>query len=1229
MMPKVRRCFQSWIAFLLLLQGEKALAANQAFRCQTLSVSKPSDALPSEKRFQSLPAEITGLNLTHQFPEGGDLHLLQDFGASAGVCTGDVDGDGLPDVFIGNYNKGGRLYRNMGRMKFEDMTIESGVETHGKWTTGVSFVDIENDGDLDLYVCAYRSPNMLFLNDGKGRFKEDAHGFGLDYNGASIVMSFADYDLDGYLDGYLVTHRYVDSPESKLPQTTQDTFKRGILVRGQSGYVVAPEFQELFGTINKGRGRIELLIVGQADHLYRNEGGKGFRDISLNAGVAGNDIGLAAIWWDYNDDGKPDLYVSNDYKGADKLYANQGDGTFKNVAVDALPYMPWSSMGTAIGDVNNDGHMDLLATDMAGSTHPRRNLIDDDLYRERWFYLETLPKQVRRNTLYLGSGIDRVYESAHLSGVSQTDWTWSPKFADFDHDGRLDLFISNGMARDFLHGDMSQTMRRVGNDKWWGYPVHRERDLMFRNAGQLQFEEVGAQWGLDSVQASFGSSVADLDRDGDLDLLITHLEAPVSLFRNDTPSGQRLLVRLQGNESNQFGLGAKVQLVSSGITQTRVIGSNSGFMSADEPVAHFAVEESSQEDLLRIEWPGGRVQVIQDPPQNVLITVKEEGGKLHNGAANNGSVSDASTLFEVHPLAQSLLHRRIPHDEFSIEPLLPARLGNLGPPLAVADVNRDGLEDFFIGGTMVAPGHLMIQSSNGAFTEQKLPDGIQGVSYADRDALFFDVDVDGDEDLLVVAHNPAPAGRADVSLNRLYLNDGNGEFQIKADGIGAREMNSGSTIAAADYDRDGDLDLFVGNRSVPGSFGTSPVSGVLINNGGTFSSHTDWAKKDQGRIGMVASACWSDVNADGWIDLLVAIHWGSVRLWLNREGILEEATSEAGLGLLKGRWNGMSAGDLDNDGDIDFLLTNVGRNEPVHGNHGLSHGVVVGFLKDTRRRAIIEYYSSGGVAYPLRTRSALFAGIPELNKLFPSYASFTNIQLDQLLDAIKLQDPMKFQTTTSDTGVLWNDGKGRFQFKPLPVESQLAPSYGSLISDFNADGNADILLAQNDYARSPELGPSTAGTALLLLGDGKGGFVMMPLQQSGLRVFDEMRSLALMRREGDLAPGLIFGIHHGAPKLFKSRQDNKRWSIRLVGQPGNLRASGSRLEVEFKSGEKRYYEIHAKSGYASQSSPMISFPHDPSSNASVKLRVIWPKGRISEHSIQPDDQREYEVTEPE
>ena len=603
------RCL--WLALIgpLCLMPWKA---SQGDAIQELKATSSPLENSSGSRFRRIPEENSGLNLTHHFPDEAPLRLFQDFGASTGICTGDIDQDGLPEVFVGNYNQEARLYRNLGGLRFEDITHSSGISTGQKWCTGAGFADLDNDGDLDLHVCAYRSENMVFLNDGQGHFQEAAQSLCLNFSGASIMMSFADYDQDGFLDGYLVTHRYVDIADSKLPSNTRETMDRNLLKRGKSGYEIAPAYEELFGIMDKGGGRMELMITGQADHLFQNNQGQRFTDVSHSAGIAGNDIGLAAIWWDYNDDGAPDIYVSNDYKGADKLYENQKDGTFKNVHLRALPYVPWSSMGSAIADINNDGLVDLIASDMAGTSHARRNLINDDLNRERWFYLATLPKQVRRNTVFLGTGSERVLEAAAFAGLSQSDWTWSPKFGDFD-------------------------------------------------------------------------------LDGDLDILITHLEAPVTLLENTSGEGKRLLIELQGVKSNRKGIGSKITLTTSHGMQTRYLGANSGFISADEPVAHFAVPEGIDQASLEILWPNGRLQTARLTQWNAHHLI-QEAPDLSPGVSRESGKTEP--LYAAIQLPLDLMHRENPYDDFAVQPLLPARLSNLGPPLAVADVNRDGLEDF-------------------------------------------------------------------------------------------------------------------------------------------------------------------------------------------------------------------------------------------------------------------------------------------------------------------------------------------------------------------------------------------------------------------------------------------------------------------------------------------------------------------------------------------------------
>jgi len=421
---------------------------------------EPSRSPRIESPVRTPAAERTGIDLVYSFPTNAAFELLQDQGCASGVCFGDYDADGNADVFLTHYNRGCRLYRNLGDWRFDNVTDRAGVAGRGRWCAGATFVDIDDDGDLDLYVCVFNGPNLLYVNRGDGTFAEQARAFGLDYSGASVMMAFADYDRDGRLDGYLVTHRLNVGTDHRLPANSQAAFRRLIVrVTGPGQIEIDPAYRELFAIVSKGAGRTELIIAGQPDYLFHNEGGNRFAIVNHKAGIAGNDIGLAATWWDFNDDGLPDLYVSNDYKGPDRLYRNNGDGTFTDVARTALPHVPWSSMGADVADIDNDGRMDFMATEMEGSTRFRRMTINGDLSEERWFLTASEPRQYQRNALYLGTGTDHALEVAYLAGLDGTDWTWSPKFADLDNDGRVDLFIANGMSRDFVNADLVGRMR--------------------------------------------------------------------------------------------------------------------------------------------------------------------------------------------------------------------------------------------------------------------------------------------------------------------------------------------------------------------------------------------------------------------------------------------------------------------------------------------------------------------------------------------------------------------------------------------------------------------------------------------------------------------------------------------------------------------------------------------------------------------------------------------------
>ncbi|MCI0539512.1 MAG: CRTAC1 family protein, partial [Verrucomicrobiales bacterium] len=594
-------------------------AATAPDRTQAPSSSVPRSGAPldwiplnraaaseAKSLFERLPGQQTGIDLIHEFPKDVPFEYLQDQNFGSSVCVADYDEDGKPDIFLSNYNRGNRLYRNLGDWRFEDVTVRAGVSGEGRWCAGAVFVDIDNDGDLDLYVCVFNAPNLLYVNQGDGTFREQARTFGLDFAGASVMMAFADYDLDGRLDAYLVTHRLNVATDFRLPRTSKEAFSRKIVQAEPGGRLaVGAAHSELFEIIDKGKGRTELIIAGQRDYLWHNDGNGKFRDVTARAEIRGNDIGLAATWWDYNGDGLPDLYVSNDYKGPDHLYRNQGDGTFIDVARSALPHVPWASMGADIADINNDGRMDLIATDMAASTHVRRMMINGDLEKERWFLIIADPRQYGRNALFLGTDLDHLLEAAHLTGLESTDWTWSPKFGDLDNDGWTDLFIANGMSRDFVNGDLLNRMKERGNRGWLSTPVLREANLAFRNLGDLQFKKVGTEWGLDQISASSGAAFADLDRDGDLDLIVANFGEPVSVFRNASEAGHRVLVRLKGTRSNSWGIGATVSAVTTSGRQTRCLALSSGFISANEPLVHFGLGDQNEIRRLSVEWPSG------------------------------------------------------------------------------------------------------------------------------------------------------------------------------------------------------------------------------------------------------------------------------------------------------------------------------------------------------------------------------------------------------------------------------------------------------------------------------------------------------------------------------------------------------------------------------------------------------------------------------------------------
>lgn len=1216
-----------WIACALAF----ALATSSARAETPPSVPLPTRSISPGPLLERLDPASTGITLVHEFPANAPLTLLQEQGAGAGICAGDIDGDGLPDLFFSNYQRGSRLYKNLGNWKFLDVTERAGISTQDRWCAGVTFVDIDGDGDLDLYICCFDAPNLLFINRGDGTFEESAARRGIAWNGASVMASFADMDRDGRLDLYVLTHRDSLHREQRLPTSTTDATTRGLLRRGAGGAPEVPsEFKELFELVGKGEGRVELAIAGQADQLFRQLPDGTFTNITQSARIAGNDIGLGCSWWDYNADGWPDLYVANDHKTPDRLWRNNRDGTFTDVASTVLPHVPLSSMGTDIADVNNDGLMDLLATDMAASRRSRRLLLENHQERNQWFLETSRPRQVPRNALFLGTGTEWPREVAALVGVEATDWTWSPKFADFDNDGRIDLFIANGMARDFLHGDRIARQRQPGAGTWRTEPLLRERHLAFRNRGGLKFEPIEQSWGLDATAASFGACIADFDRDGTPDLVVMNLGESPTLFRNREATYHRVVLRLKGIHGNTWGIGAVVTAEFPSETQTRCLALTSGFMSANEPLVHFGLGTESHIPRLRVRWPSGLTQTFESLPADRRYTIEEPTSDSSKPALafenQTDSLLRATTVFD------QLAHREVPFDDYAREPLLPWKVSAMGPSVAVGDVDGDGLDDIYLAAAAGFNGMLARQTSAHTFASQSIASVSTDAQTDETGALFLDVDGDGDLDLYTVRGGVRTGPNATALQDQLLLNDGRGNFRPAPPGSLPSERDAGSVVCAADLDRDGDLDLFVGGRSVPGHYPLPAQSHLLRNLGGTFEESRDASTGFLSTLGIVTAALWSDVNQDGWPDLLVCEEWGRVRCFLNDHGRLAEATRELGFGTHTGLWQSIAAIDFNGDGALDYITGNFGSNFPRRASREFPWRLARGDFFSLGITNLLEITFEDSRWGPTRGRRALLNAFPPLAEAFPTFESMAQASLEQMFPKLASETEHEVSVDTLATGV-WIQRNGTFHFEPLPPIAQLAPTFGIVPIDLDADGIPEIALAQNFHPMHPELGrlDGSIGVILTQRPSTRGSVEVMPVPMSGFSAPVDARALVRMDLNGDGFADLALAARNQVMAAFESTlgQTNGRITplrARLKGKRGNPTAIGARMEVWGDGTRIDVQELSASSGSQGQSSSTLFMPRQKR-RGPMEVRVRWPEGNWTTNAM-PKGALEWDLKQP-
>jgi hypothetical protein len=1086
--------------------------------------------------FTELSSGDTGIKFKNLVRETEEFNILTYgyFHQGGGVAIGDVNNDSLPDIYFTGNMMASKLYLNQGNWRFEDVTEKAGVAAAGLWNTGTTMADVNGDGLLDIFVCRSaandpnRRKNLLFINNGDLTFTEQAAKYGLADPGYSTQASFFDYDQDGDLDMFLLNHS----------------------IQEYAG------FSRITGNFKSRKDKFF------GDKLFRNDEGH-FTDVTEHAGIISNILGfgLAVTISDINNDGWLDIYVSNDYSEEDYFYVNQKNGTFKESLKDDFGHVSLFSMGADAADLNNDLKTDIITLDMLPEdSYNQKKIMGPENYEKyRELLAEGFFPQTMRNMLHLNQGNGYFSEIGQLAGISNTDWSWAVLAADYDNDGWKDLMVTNGYMRNYLDMDFLSYMvsEKVNNqqsnkdvvllDLINRMPPIEVQNYFYRNNGDLTFTKTSDAWGMTKNSVSNAAAHADLDNDGDLDLIICHTNAEASVFRNNSEALNKnrfLKVRFQGSDKNTFGIGAKVIVYHGEQKQHQEMIPVRGFQSSVNYELVFGLGKGNRVDSLQVIWPDSAIQTLYDVNANqTLSLLQRDARKVKPRAQPHSQIfaEDPSALGITFAEAKGTLL------DFKRDRMIPNNISASGPKLVMGDIDGDGREDLFIAAAKGSPNHLYKQLRNGRFVAAPKDAFPENASFNEKDAVFFDADGDGDLDLYIVSGGNEFQENDPLLQDRLYLNDGRGNFKHSHDAL-PEMITSGASVTTADFSNDGLPDLFIGGRSIPGKYPVAPRSYLLMNMGkGKFKDVTAVFCPSLLNPGMVTDAKFIDVNGDDHIDLVVVGEWMEVGVYINDNDEKFIRKTDAIRQENSGWWLAIEAGDFDGDGDTDLVLGNFGLNNPYHVDAKRPARLLYkDFDNNGSIDPIFNYYIDDTVAFAY-SRDELVGQIPSMKKKFISYQSFAATKFSEYFSSEELAGSDTLSAALLESVYLQNDGKGNFEMKKLPVEAQFSPVYALASADVNGDGHLDIITGGNFTQARVSTGQCDANYGIVFLGDGKGSFSTLDPGTAGLQVRGNVRNIAVMRTKGE--DYALFARNGETVKVYNIRKARPGLVASVPGRP--------------------------------------------------------------------------------